>query len=199
MRGSAAPGDAARAFSLSRWPRLVLLYCAICPPAAALIYVAFWPMWEGHPLLALGSAVLSLALLTAGILLLDEPGQRAPASMLIASSALLAAGWLNTWRVGPLPLVSVPASPAGTILAAWAMFRYRSSPRERRASNRFFTLMLAFILAGEFFCIAVSTPRWNNFTASAWWPTLRASRALFNASAEILACAGVGFALRACR
>jgi hypothetical protein len=87
----------------------VLLYCAICPPAAALTYIAFLPMWEGRPLLALGSAALSMALLTAGILLLDEPGQRGSASMLIASSALLAAGWLNTWRVGPLPLISVPA------------------------------------------------------------------------------------------
>ena len=121
MRGPAAPGDATRALRLSRWPRLVLLYSAICPPAAALLYLAFLPMWEGHPLLALGSAALSVALLTAGILLLDEPGQRGPASMLIASSALLAAGLLNIWRAGPLPLVSVPASPAGTILAAWAI------------------------------------------------------------------------------
>jgi signal transduction histidine kinase len=195
MRGSAAPGESAKAFSLSRRPRLVLLYCTICPPAAVLVYIAFWPMWEGRPLLALGSAALSMALLSAGILLLDEPGQRGSASMLIASSALLAAGWLNTWRVGPLPLISVPASPAGTILAAWAMFRYRSSPRERRASNRFFTVMLAFFLAGEFFCIAVSTPRWNHFPAAAWWPTLSASRGLFDAGTDVVACAGVGFAV----
>ena len=195
MRGPAAPGDVTRAFSLSRWPRLVLLYCAICPPAAVLTYIAFLPMWEGLPLLALGSAVLSMALLSAGILLLDEPGQRGSAIMLIASSALLAAGWLNTWRVGPLPLISVPASPAGTILAAWAMFRYRSSPRERQASNWFFSVMLALILAGVFFCIAVSTPQWNNFTAAAWWPTLKASHDLFNAGAETIACAGVAFAV----
>ena len=85
----------------------MLLYCAIGPPAAVLTYIAFLPMWEGRPLLALGSAALSLALLTAGILLLDEPGQRGSASMLIASSALLVVGWLNIWRVGPLPLISV--------------------------------------------------------------------------------------------
>jgi signal transduction histidine kinase len=173
----------------------VLLYCLICPPAAALLYVAFLPMWEGRPLLALGSAALSTALLTAGILLLDEPGQRGSASMLIASSALLAAGWLNIWRVGPLPLISVPASPAGTILAAWAMFRYRSGPRERRASTRFFTVMLGFFLAGEFIRIAVSTPQWNDFTAAAWWPTITASRDLFNTASEILECTGVAFAV----
>jgi signal transduction histidine kinase len=160
-----------------------------------LVYTAFWPMWEGQPLLALGSSALSMALLSAGILLLDEPGQRVPASMLTASSALLAAGWLNTWRVGPLPLISVPASPVGTILAAWAMFRYQSSQRERRASNWFFTVMLAFFVAGEFFRIAVSTPQWNDFTAAAWWPGLTASQHLFDAGSEVLACAGVGFAV----
>jgi hypothetical protein len=193
MRGPAAPGDVTRALRLSRWPRLVLLYCAICPPAAALLYLAFLPMWEGRPLLALGSAALSVALLTAGILLLDEPGQRGPASMLIASSALLAAGWLNIWRAGPLPLISVPASPAGTILGAWAMFRYRGSPRERSAGNWYFTVMLGFFLAGELLRILVSVPGWYGFPAAAWWPALTADHGLFNGVTEVLECAGVGF------
>jgi len=171
----------------------VLLYCAICPPAAALLYLAFLPMWEGRPLLALGSAALSVALLTAGILLLDEPGQRGPASMLIASSVLLAAGWLNIWRAGPLPLISVPASPAGTILAAWAMFRYRGSPRERSAGNWYFTVMLGFFLAGELLRILVSVPGWYGFPAAAWWPALTADHGLFNGVTEVLECAGVGF------
>jgi signal transduction histidine kinase len=173
----------------------VLLYCTIGPPAVVLTYIAFWPMWEGRPLLALGSAALSMALLTAGILLLDEPGQRGSASMLIASSALLAAGWLNTWRVGPLPLISVPASPVGTILAAWAMFRYRSSPLERRVSARFFTVVLAFFVAGEFLRIAVSRPQWSGFAASAWWPALAADHGLFNVVSDVVECAGVGFTL----
>jgi signal transduction histidine kinase len=171
----------------------VLLYCTICPPAAALAYLAFLPMWEGRPLLALGSAALSMALLTAGILLLDEPGQRGSASMLIAASALLAAGWLNTWRVGPLPLISVPASPAGTILAAWAMFRYRTAARERRASTRFFTLVLGFFLVGDLGRIALSAPQWNGFPATAWWPTIRADHGLFTAVTEIVEAAAVGF------
>src|ERR1700748_864207 len=123
MTGAAVPGGGARAFSLPRWPRLVLLYCALCPPAAALVYTAFYPMFRDRPLLSLGNVVLSMALLCAGILVIDEPGQRAPAVLLMAASALLTAGWLNAWKVGPLPLISVPASPAGTILAAWAMFR----------------------------------------------------------------------------
>ena len=171
----------------------MLLYCTICPPAAALLYLAFLPMWEGRPLLALGSAALSVALLTAGILLLDEPGQHGSASMLIASSALLAAGWLNIWHVGPLPLISVPVSPAGTILGAWAMFRYRSSPRERQASNWYFTAMTGFFLAGELLRAVVSVPRWYGFPAAAWWPTLTASHALFNGVTEVLEGAGVGF------
>jgi signal transduction histidine kinase len=171
----------------------VLLYCAIGPPAAVLTYIAFLPMWEGRPLLALGSAALSLALLTAGILLLDEPGQRGSASMLVASSALLVVGWLNIWRVGPLPLMSVPASPVGTILAAWAMFRYRSSPRERRASTRFLSAVLAFFVVGEFLRIAVSRPQWNGFPASAWWPALAADHGLFNAVSAIVEVTAVGF------
>jgi signal transduction histidine kinase len=191
---TAAPGGT-RVFRRPGWPRLVVLYCVICPPAATLVQAAFWPMWRDHPLLALGSVVLSMALLCAGILLLDEPGQRRSAAMLMAASALLTAGWLNIWRAGPLPLISVPASPAGTILAAWAMFRYQSSPRERHVSSRFFALMLAVFLVGDVFCIAVSTPGWNGFPSSAWWPTLVADHGLFNLASQVMACVGVAFAV----
>jgi signal transduction histidine kinase len=171
------------------------LYCAICPPAALLIGVAFWPMWRDRPLLALGSVVLSMALLSAGILLLDEPGQQSSAIMLLGSSVLLAAGWLNIWRVGPLPLVSVPASPAGTILAAWAMFCYPNSPHERRAGNRFFLTMLGCILAGLAFCVAVSRSQWYGFSAHVWWPTLYAHRGLYTAASGAVDVAGIGFAV----
>jgi signal transduction histidine kinase len=171
------------------------LYCAICPPAALLTGVAFWPMWRDRPLLALGSVVLSMALLSAGILLLDEPGQQSSAIMLAGSSVLLAAGWLNIWRVGPLPLVSVPASPAGTILAAWAMFCYPNSPHERRAGNRFFLTMLGCILAGLAFCVAVSRPQWYGFPGQAWWPTLYANHGLFTAASGAVDLTGIGFAV----
>jgi signal transduction histidine kinase len=174
---------------------LLVLYCAICPPAALLIGVAFWPMWRDRPLLALGSVVLSMALLSAGILLLDEPGQQSSAIMLIGSSVLLAAGWLNIWRVGPLPLVSVPASPAGTILAAWAMFCYPNSPHERRAGNRFFLTMLGCILAGLAFCVAVSRPQWYGFAGQAWWPTLYAHHGLFTVASGAVDLTGIGFAM----
>lgn len=195
MRGAVAPGGGARAFGLPRWPRLVLLYCAVCPPAVALIWTAFYPMFRNQPLLALGNVVLSLALLCAGLLVTDEPGQRGSAVMLTASSVLLTAGWLNDWKVGPLPLISVPASPAATVLAAWAMFRYQSSPRAQQASNRFFTLMLACVVVGTAFCIAVSVPQWNGFGASAWWPTLVADHALFNTASTVLESVGVVFAV----
>jgi hypothetical protein len=52
--------------------------------------------------------------------------------MLIAAAALLAIGWVNRWNVGPLPLISVPASPLGIVLAGWAMFRYPHLPAEMR-------------------------------------------------------------------
>jgi hypothetical protein len=92
-----------RTFGLPRWPRLLLLYCLICPPAAVLINIMFWPLWQHKPLLALGSVVLSMALLCAGILLLDELAQHSSGYMLMGSSALLTAGWLSYWRAGPLP------------------------------------------------------------------------------------------------
>ena len=92
---------------------------------------------------------LSLALLAAGILLLDEPGQGRSAGMLMGSSALLTAGWLDNWHVGPLPLISVPASPLGIVLASWAMFCYPNSPGEQRAGRRFFTVIFAWLLIGR--------------------------------------------------
>ena len=100
-------------------------------------------------MLALGNEFLSLALLAAGILLLDEPSQQRPAFMLLGSSALLTAGWLDNWHVGPLPLISVPASPLGIVLASWAMFCYPSSPEEMRAGRRFFTAVLGWLLVAE--------------------------------------------------
>jgi signal transduction histidine kinase len=165
----------------------------ICPPAAVLVYTAFWPMWQDRPLLALGSLLLSMGLLCVGVLLLEEPGQHGSAGMLMASSALLTAGWLSIWKTGPLPLISVPASSAGTILAAWAMFRYQSSPRVRRVSNRYFAGMLAFILAGQAVSVVSSRPQWNSFSAAAWWPGLTADRGLFDAANNVIAVAGVGF------
>lgn len=194
MRGAAVPGVAARGLGgLSRWPRLVLLHCLICPPAAVAVYAAFWPMWRDRPLLALGSLLLSMGLLCVGVLLLEEPGQHGSAGMLMAASALLTIGWLSIWETGPLPLISVPASSAGTIIAAWAMFRYQSTARVRQVSNRYFAVMLAFILAGQAVGIVTSRPQWNGFRAAVWWPTLAASRGVFDAAGNVVAVAGVGF------
>jgi signal transduction histidine kinase len=173
----------------------VLLHCLICPPAAVAVYAAFWPLWRDRPLLALGSLLLSMGLLCVGVLLLEERGQQGSAAMLMASSALLTAGWLNVWNTGPLPLVSVLGSSTGTIIAAWAMFRYQSTPRVRRVSNRFFTIMLASILAGQAVEIVTSTAQWNGFTAAAWWPTLVASHGVYGAARDAVAVAGVLFAV----
>lgn len=131
-----------RPSNIRGWPRLLLLYGLIFPPSAVLTAVAFWPMWQNRPLLALGNAVQSLASLAAGILLLDEPAQQSSAIMAIGASALPTAGWLDNWHVGPLPLLSVPASLLGIVLASWAMFCYPNSPSEMRASRRFFVFVL---------------------------------------------------------
>jgi signal transduction histidine kinase len=187
--------DFAKALGVRGWPRLPALYAVTCPLAAVLIVAAFWPMWRDRPLLALGNVVLSMALLCAGILLLDEPSQQSSAKMLLGSSALLTAGWLNNWHVGPLPLISVPTSPAGTILAAWAMYSYPSSPYEKRAGNRFFVVMLACILAGDALYIVTSRPRWSGFPANAWWPALYPDRMLSETAERVLDVVGIGFAV----
>lgn len=189
------PLEAGQSPGSRRWPRLLLLYGVFFPPATILTSVAFWPMWHHHPLLALGNEVLSLALLAAGILLLDEPAQQSPAIMLIGSSALLTAGWLDNWHDGPLPLISVPASPLGIVLAGWAMFRYPTSPSEMRAGTKFFMFMFAWLLTGEAVCIAVSRPQWNGFAANAWWPTLLPDRPFFTAASQITDTVGIIFAV----
>jgi signal transduction histidine kinase len=169
-----------------KWPLLLVLYTTLFPAGAALTTIAYWPLLHHRILLGLGSEYLSLALLAAGILLLDEPGQQRPAVMLIASSALLAAGWLNEWKVGPLPLISVPASPLGIVLASWAMFRYPYSTAEMGSGRRFFTVAFAWLAVGEFACIASSRPAWSNFPAAAWWPDLLPSRPLFGITTNIV-------------
>jgi signal transduction histidine kinase len=183
----------ARPQSVRKLPPLLLLYGTIFLPGAVLTSAAFGRMWTDNLPLAAGSEFLSLALLASGILLLDEPGQQRPAFMLICSSGLLTAGWLNTWQVGPLPLISVPASPLGIVVASWAMFRYPHSNRELGAGRRFFIVVVAWFALGYTLSIAVSRPEWQHFAANAWWPTLYASRALFTAVSQVLVLGGLVF------
>jgi signal transduction histidine kinase len=190
----ALPSRIARSAGVRGWPRLLLLYGVVFPPGAVLITLAFWPMWQDFPLLALGNEVLSLALLAAAILLLDEPAQQALALMLAGSSALLTAGWLNSWQVGPLPLISVPASPLGIVLASWAMFRYPNAPREMRTGRRFFVTVAAWFLAGQLVYIGLSRPEWNGFPRAAWWPSVHPDRPLFVAAEQVVAVSGIVFA-----
>ena len=51
----------ARPLGVRQWPPLLLRYGLIFPPGAVLTTAAFWPMWQGQPLLALGNEFLSLA------------------------------------------------------------------------------------------------------------------------------------------
>ncbi|HET9894012.1 MAG TPA: sensor histidine kinase [Streptosporangiaceae bacterium] len=193
--GLVLPLRVARPASVRGWPPLLVLYGAIFPPGAILITLAFWPMWQDRPLLAMGSELLSLALLAAAILLLDEPGQQAPAVMLLGASALLTVGWLDNWKTGPFPLLSVPASPIGILLASWAMFRYPNSPHEMRTGRKFFSIILCCLLIGELVCIAVSRPAWNGFLSSAWWPALWPHRRLFTVASTVVDLAGIVFAV----
>jgi signal transduction histidine kinase len=185
----------ARPQSVRQWPPLLIRYCLIFPPGAILTTLAFWPMWPGQPILALGNEFLSLALLAAGILLLDEPAQQRPALMLMASSALLTAGWLNNWSVGPLPLISVPVSTPGIVIASWAMFRYPYSPAETRAGRRFFIIVLAWFGVGETLGIVLSRPQWYSFPRAAWWPSLWPDRPLAMAIEQVVEAGGIVFAL----
>lgn len=174
---------------------LPVLYATVFPVAAILMTIAFWPMWQQRPFLALGSEFLSLALVAAGILLFEEPVQRGTAIMLIAAGALLTAGWVNEWQIGPLPLISVPASPLGIVLAGWAMFRYPHLPAEVRRDRRFFITIVVWYVIGEVLFIVVSRPAWNGFPAGAWWPTLYANRPFFDVVSRIVPIGGIAFAL----
>jgi signal transduction histidine kinase len=174
---------------------LWLLYATVLPPALILTTVALWPMWQGRPLLALGTEIVSLALVASGVLLLDEPVQQSSGLMLITSGALLTAGWLNLWNSGPWPLISVPASPLGTVLAAWAMFRYPRSSPELRRDGRFFVFMMLWLAGAELICIVVSRPGWSGFSAAAWWPALAPDRRLFETASRVLDIGGISFAI----
>jgi signal transduction histidine kinase len=178
-----------------RWPTLPLLYSTVFPVAAALITVAFWPMWQQDPFLALGNEFLSLALVAAGLLLFEEPVQQSATIMLIAAAALLAIGWVNRWNAGPLPLISVPASPLGIVLAGWAMFRYPYLPSEMRRDRRFFIIIFVWFVIGELAVIVVSRPAWNDFPATAWWPALHPDHPLFEVISRIVPIGGIAFAV----
>ena len=115
--------------------------------------------------------------------------------MLIAAAALLTAGWLDRWDVGPLPLISVPASPLGIVLAGWAMFRYPHLPSEVRRDRRFFIIIFAWFAIGELTFIVVSRPTWNGFPAAAWWLTMDPNHPLFTAVSRIVPLGGIAFAV----
>ena len=167
----------------------------VFPLAAALTTLAVWPVWQSHPILALGSEFLALALVASGVLLVEEPAQQGTAIMLIVAGALLTAGWVNGWKAGPLPLISLPASPLGIILAGWAMFRYPHMPAEVRRDRRFFLTIVVWYVVGEIAVIVLSRPAWNGFPAAAWWPTVHDDMPLFTALSRIVPLGGIAFAV----
>jgi signal transduction histidine kinase len=177
------------------WPSLPTLYVTVFPAIAVLTTVAFWPMWQQRPFLALGCEFLSLGLTAAGILLLEEPAQRGTGVMLITAGALLTAGWINGWKVGPWPLISVPASPLGIVLAAWAMFRYPYPPSQVRRDRWFFVTIVVWYVIFEGVAIVISRPAWNGFPAAAWWPALYPDRSLFTPLTRIVPLGGIAFAV----
>jgi signal transduction histidine kinase len=176
------------------WRPLLMLYAAVFPLAVVVTTVAIWPMWQQDPILALGNEFLSLALIAAGILLLEDPVQQGAAIMLTAAGVLLAVGWVNRWGIGPLPLISVPASPLGIVLAGWAMFRYPYLPSEVRRDRRFFIIIVAWLMIGELTYIVISRPSWSGFPATAWWPTLYPDRPLYSAISRMVSLGGLTFA-----
>ncbi len=178
---------------MRRQSLLWLLYGTVLPPAVLVTTVTLWPMWQDRPLLALGSESVSLALTAAGVLLLDEPGQQGTGIMLIISAVLLTAGWLNIWPTGPWPLISVPASPLGTILAAWAMFRYPRSSSALRRSRQFFIVMTGWVVGAEIVSIGVSRPGWHHFPADAWWPAVHPEAGLYQAATHAANIGGIIF------
>ncbi len=178
---------------LRRHSLLWLLYGTVLPPAVLLVTVTLWPMWRDRPLLALGSEAVALALAATGVLLLDEPGQQHAGTMLIISAALLTAGWLNIWNTGPWPLISVPASPLGTILAAWAMFRYPRPASALRHSRTFFAVMTVWVLGAVLVSIGASRPGWHHFPAQAWWPAVYPDAGLYQAAAHAANTGGIIF------
>jgi signal transduction histidine kinase len=169
---------------MRRQSLLWLLYGTVFPPAVLVATVTLWPMWQDRPLLALGSESVSLALAATGVLLLDEPGQQDAGILLIISAALLTAGWLNIWKTGPWPLISVPASPLGTILAAWAMFRYPRPSSALRRSRQFFIVMTGWVVGAQLVGIGASRPGWRHFPARAWWPAVYPDAWLYQAAAH---------------
>ncbi len=169
--GSHRPnGGTVAVLQLPGWGRWLLLG-TLTPAATMVAALAFWPLWQRAPGLAMTMTLLFAALFAIGIVLLAEPGQLTAGLAMITSSVLLVISWANEWGGGPFPLLSQAVGDVWALLACWVLYRYPD--RSLRSWERFmFTVMFAWFLIAPWVKILLSKPEWHQFPADSWWPAV---------------------------
>ncbi|MCE0539992.1 histidine kinase [Kineosporia rhizophila] len=165
-----------------QWSRTLAL-TAVLTVVGALI---FGPLWQRYPEVAAGSILFTAMFSGAGVILLDEPGHRRTAVLLILAGQFWALGWSEEWRFGPLPFLSGPASYLALSLAAWAMFRY-PDPALMNRRERVFVRVLATVAVGGILAETLTArPQWRGFEADTWWLTVFADQEFNTALGHLL-------------
>jgi signal transduction histidine kinase len=151
----------------------------------ALCAVADLPLWRHHPLLPAVNLPVTAGFTLTGLLLRDEPGQRATSWALILAGVTRPLGWLNDWGVGPFALYSVVFGYLDNLFGAWALLRYPHHRMARR--HRVFLLTASgWLIAGPFVLCLLSTPADHGFSRTAWWPALWPRPHLFTAAQTVV-------------
>ncbi len=147
---------------------------------AAVAGASAWigPLWVTNLKIAAPTALFAGALIAAGAILRDEPGQGPAALCLVLAGILWPLGWARADWGGPWPLIAILISPLALVLIAWSIYRYpdpgQVGPRERT----FLAALTLWILIGRFAVVLTSDPSWLAHPHASWWPTLYADREL---------------------
>lgn len=160
--------------SARQWTRIL----GVTGLLAAVGALTMGPLWSQHPGVAICCLTFTALFACAGVILWEEPVQRRTGWLLIVTAALWPMGWSEEWALGPLPLLSGPASYTALSLAAWGMLRYPDPAMTTRAERVFLGVLTVVLIGGAVAQIVTARPEWKGHDPTTPWLTLYADRTL---------------------
>jgi signal transduction histidine kinase len=137
---------------------------------AGLCALAEGPTWLQSTPLAAANLAFAVVMVFTGLMLRKEPGQQVPAVALMLTGVFRCLDFIDAWN-GAWPVYATVFGGVDRLFGGWALLRY-PNPALSRWQRRFLAGLAAWMLAGRTLILVTSTPQWNGYSPSRWWPAL---------------------------
>ncbi|GAB3266533.1 sensor histidine kinase [Kineosporia babensis] len=129
-------------------------------------------IWQHRPELAAPTVAFAGSLVTAGVILSREPGQRNAGWALVVAGCVWPISWVEAISRGPLHLLAYLAAPLTLILGTWAINGYPDRAAVGRTERRLLIALTVWMLGGRFLVVLSSDLATGRDDGTAWWPML---------------------------